>query len=875
MSSGRSAQRESARSEVDWDPLSGLGSEPGLDEGEEFNPFNSPPPSASEVPMLLENDNIVDPDNNNANLQKSLLSNGSSTNPTLGAPSYSVTAPIGSIPVTSLAAMNHAQQQLPQHISQQQRFASREARTSGVSGDMHFMKPVQRRVAEPQRQNRKATEGRGRGAQGHDPLQAQTIPPTVSNIVEHGSQGNMMTAPTIANVGELGAATNENLSVEEEAELSHKPVGAEKTLVNIDRVAFVSMNQDIVHGKLHVTNYRVYFNPSSQSKNESHNWLFQDDSMFDVPLGCIDKISRGASAQSVSSRGKDGLMLNLVCKDFRKLQFRFASHADASKVHDLVRMSAFPVSEGQGLRWLFALEHGRFVLGKGSEQRGWRLYDPRREFIRQGLFGASGNDENIWRLSEVNQRYQLCASYPSLLGVPSSISDEDLRVVAQFRSKGRIPALSWYNADNKGSIWRSSQPKVGLGNNTCRADEQLWSSILQRANSVAARIVDCRPYKNALGNKAKGMGYEDELRYPHTSVSFQNIQNIHTIRGSMDKLMHLVTSTSASSSSSSSVSSPGHNWLANVENTGWLNHLRAVLNASITVARYVACNGFPVLVHCSDGWDRTSQVCALAQLLLDPYYRTLEGFPVLVEKEWLSFGYRFMSRTGHGMEGGSEERSPCFLQFIDCVWQLLNQYAPCFEFNEAYLICILKHLYSCKYGTFLCDNESERMREAIPLKTVSLWDHLAERKNDFVNILYAPMPNELEEKIPLLPHPAVVARKVVLWDNYYLRYASLPSLHDHAFQYLARAKFRREIQSTAQKLEASLREAYKEKERLQKQIVALRTSITEFSVGDKDEIKKSTSEVGDPPKSSAEDTASDDGSAVSVDVDDIPSGDEL
>lgn len=35
-----------------------------------------------------------------------------------------------------------------------------------------------------------------------------------------------------------------------------------------------------------------------------------------------------------------------------------------------------------------------------------------------------------------------------------------------------------------------------------------------------------------------------------------------------------------------------------------------------------------VLVHCSDGWDRTSQVCSLGSLLLEPYYRTIEGFMV-------------------------------------------------------------------------------------------------------------------------------------------------------------------------------------------------------------------------------------------------------
>ena len=38
--------------------------------------------------------------------------------------------------------------------------------------------------------------------------------------------------------------------------------------------------------------------------------------------------------------------------------------------------------------------------------------------------------------------------------------------------------------------------------------------------------------------------------------------------------------------------------------------------------------GGAALVHCSDGWDRTSQLTSLALLLLDPYYRTYPGFMV-------------------------------------------------------------------------------------------------------------------------------------------------------------------------------------------------------------------------------------------------------
>lgn len=60
--------------------------------------------------------------------------------------------------------------------------------------------------------------------------------------------------------------------------------------------------------------------------------------------------------------------------------------------------------------------------------------------------------------------------------------------------------------------------------------------------------------------------------------------------------------------------------------------------------------------------------------MLDPYYRTIKGFEVLIEKEWLSFGHKFAQRVGHGEDRHSDtDRSPVFLQFMDCVWQMTQQ----------------------------------------------------------------------------------------------------------------------------------------------------------------------------------------------------------
>ena len=109
------------------------------------------------------------------------------------------------------------------------------------------------------------------------------------------------------------------------------------------------------------------------------------------------------------------------------------------------------------------------------------------------------------------------------------------------------------------------------------------------------------------------------------------------------------------------------------------------------------------LNHHSDGWDRTTQLTGLASLLLDPFYRTILGFEILIEKDWVSYGHKFMERCGHGT-GEDRNFSPVFVQFIEAVWQVTQQFPAAFEFNEKFLIAILDGSFSCLYGTFLFNN---------------------------------------------------------------------------------------------------------------------------------------------------------------------------
>lgn len=67
-----------------------------------------------------------------------------------------------------------------------------------------------------------------------------------------------------------------------------------------------------------------------------------------------------------------------------------------------------------------------------------------------------------------------------------------------------------------------------------------------------------------------------------------------------------------------------YSWYSLLEGTRWLQNMSGLLHAAITAASAVENDARPVLVHCSDGWDRTPEIVSLAQLLLDPYYRTVE-----------------------------------------------------------------------------------------------------------------------------------------------------------------------------------------------------------------------------------------------------------
>lgn len=146
-----------------------------------------------------------------------------------------------------------------------------------------------------------------------------------------------------------------------------------------------------------------------------------------------------------------------------------------------------------------------------------------------------------------------------------------------------------------------------------------------------------------------------------------------------------------------------------LEQSEWLQQIRNLLQLSGAVVDLIDLQGSSVTLALEDGWDVTAQIASLAQLCLDPYYRTLEGFRVLIEKEWLAFGHRFAHRSNLKASSSSGAQfAPVFLQFLDAVHQIQVQFPLSFEFNDFYLRFLAYHSVSCRFRTFLFDCELEK-----------------------------------------------------------------------------------------------------------------------------------------------------------------------
>lgn len=280
------------------------------------------------------------------------------------------------------------------------------------------------------------------------------------------------------------------------------------------------------------------------------------------------------------------------------------------------------------------------------------------------------------------------------------------------------------SSGGKGSkqITDSFQMFMNLNRGLLPSQKSRWGSLKDRRHGStgslapefalrASRVAECGAqegvhtlHKVALyifGEKSQIKGIKAET-YANCDLIPVEYPEVRQVKASFKKLLRACCP-------SAPPASPELSFYKMVEGSEWLNQLQCILQLSGAAVDLIDVQGSSVMLCLEDGWDFTCQVMSVAQLCLDPYYRTYEGFRVLIEKEWLAFGHRFSYRGNQTAASAASGFAPIFLQFLDVVHQLLRQFPMSFEFNDLFLRFLAYHHVSCRFRTFLLDSELERV----------------------------------------------------------------------------------------------------------------------------------------------------------------------
>jgi hypothetical protein len=284
-------------------------------------------------------------------------------------------------------------------------------------------------------------------------------------------------------------------------------------------------------GNLYFTSFRLIFSSYTRSQS-SVSGRFITPSCFDeitLPLASIAKIDVLKTSNSSSSGGCSELFYSLAihCKDLRVIHISFnAPDSFTITFSSGLSVHAFPPTPLQLFAFSYKFSH---------PSDGWNIYDFEKEFTRQEVYGNA-----LWRVWSDN--YSLVESYPLKFILPSGLAMSDITEAVKFRSRGRLPALTWRNSRTGALLCRSSQPMVGVLGHKSLADKLLLNlyRVMGDVNNVDEiedpsdfYIMDCRKTIAATANSALGKGVEDEKNYERTKVVFLDIENIHVMRNSL------------------------------------------------------------------------------------------------------------------------------------------------------------------------------------------------------------------------------------------------------------------------------------------------------------------------------------------------------
>lgn len=488
-------------------------------------------------------------------------------------------------------------------------------------------------------------------------------------------------------------------------------------------------------GILTVTNFKLSFVTTEERHREERglqeNLLLGD---YDVCLSNVDEVHQMTGEKrrkilpgnNISGKVKG---LYIVCKNMKVIQFsfKFSPVNHGKTVTNALLHHAFPRKH----HLLFAYDYREPYY---NCQRAVSMFrdssDWNKELTRTGAVG--------WKLSAVNQGFQLSISLPEWLVVPASLVDCQLMDAARH--------------------FRSSRPPVWC-----------WSSkhgaALVRMADLQPTITDRTQENIMLENVRKG---HPHLTQPELMELTQDLPSPKDVYNSYYKLRDLCTPDNVRQ-----FWVQDNHFLSQVENSRWLHTVSACIGKANKAAEFLKDNVTVVLQE-ADGRDMSCLVSSLTQLLIDPHFRTILGFQTLLQKDWIAMGHPFSSRLGHILNSDMQQ-SPILLLYLDCVWQLLLQFPSAFEFTETYLTTLWDCAHMTVFDTFLFDCEHDRLAASrdtskpIVLRTLWDWGEVFVEKD--IALFRNPMYDPSKFGPVLNAHSSLP--NMALWSQCYFRWVPL------------------------------------------------------------------------------------------------------
>lgn len=524
---------------------------------------------------------------------------------------------------------------------------------------------------------------------------------------------------------------------------SHKTklLDGEHLITEAPRVMMFSSLSDRKKGTLGiltVTTFKLSFVSGNEKENEIIEEFCQNNLLLgphEVCLTSIDTIyqlgertkKRLVPGQNVSGKVKEILV---ICKNMRAFEFSFKFSDKDSGRSILNALLHHSCPKKHPL--LFAYEYKEPYYRTLKDVRMFRnKEDWKRELQRTGC--------KNWRTSDINLNFHMSPLLPQTIVVPVSVTDSALnQAVEHFRNRC-CPVWVWGTSDGVALVRMADiLPTI-----TDRTQENIMLEHVRKSHSEKRQ-----PYIMDLGRECPS---PKEIQTSYLKLRELCIpDNIRTFKMQDFKFYGLL------------------------DNTKWLLYASICLTKALEGAQQL-CRPNPVTVVLqeSNGQDMNCIISCLIQIYLDPHWRTVSGFQTLIQKEWVALGHPFTSR--HCLVAYHEaEPAPLFLLFLDCVWQLIQQFPTAFQFTETYLTTLWDSAHISIFDTFLFNSEHDRylaQTGQTPLVLRSVWDWKEQFMEKDIALFCNPLYNDAYTQ-PIKPHTAVAFLDI--WNQCYSRW--LPDL---------------------------------------------------------------------------------------------------